>query len=277
MSSIDWIPAISTTTLFAILAWLCRNLIITRLTNSVEHEFNSRLETVRTDLRLTEERFRADLRAKDNDIALLRSGAMSAMTSRQMALDKRRLEAVDELWSAFSSLGSARALCEAMAYVNWEVASEKAQKDEKLRNSFEALGSGFDLKKVKFDDAHRSRPFLPPMVWAVYFAYMAICMHGVMRWNIARFGMDPKGLEGSDQKVNELVKVVLPDYAAWVDEHGARGYIHAVRALEEKLLRDMSMMMAGTESDKASIEQAAEIMRRSNAVLQETTPTAPPA
>jgi len=57
----DWIPAVSTTTLLAAGAWLGRNLIVTRLTKSVEHEFNARLETVRAELRLAEERFRADL------------------------------------------------------------------------------------------------------------------------------------------------------------------------------------------------------------------------
>ena len=270
----DWIPAISTTSLLALVTWLGRNLIVTRLTESVEHEFNTRLENLRAELRLAEERFRADLRAKDNDIALLRSGAISAMASRQMALDKRRLEAVDEIWLAIASLGPARKVCETMAIVNWEFVSTTAQTDEKLRTMFEALGAGLDLNAVKFDSAVRARPFLPPIVWAVYYAYMAVCMHAVSRWAIVRFGVNPKGLEDSDT-VNELIKTVLPHYATWVDEHGARGHHDVLRALEEKLLREISLMMTGTESDKASVEQAAEIMRQSNDVLREARPAEP--
>jgi len=38
----------------AVALWLTRNLILTRLTNSVEHEFNAKLETLRTQLRESE-------------------------------------------------------------------------------------------------------------------------------------------------------------------------------------------------------------------------------
>ncbi len=40
MTFLDWVPAISTTSLFAAGLWLLRSLIITRLRASVQHEFN---------------------------------------------------------------------------------------------------------------------------------------------------------------------------------------------------------------------------------------------
>ncbi len=95
-----WVPTIVTTGLLALALWLGRKLIATRLVKSVEHEFNARLEAVRAEFREKEELLKADLRSKESEIADLRGGAMTAMASRQMALDKRRLEAVDQLWSA---------------------------------------------------------------------------------------------------------------------------------------------------------------------------------
>src|SRR5712691_9429318 len=89
---LDWFPAVTTSGLLAMALWLGRNLILTRLTKSVEYEFSKKIEAVRTQFREGEERLKADLRAKEVEIAALRSGAMTALASRQIAVDKRRLE-----------------------------------------------------------------------------------------------------------------------------------------------------------------------------------------
>jgi hypothetical protein len=83
MDLINWIPAVSTTSLLALALWLMRSLIVTRLKRSVQHEFDTKLEILRTELRNSEELFKAELRAKDAQIELLRSGAISGLASRQ--------------------------------------------------------------------------------------------------------------------------------------------------------------------------------------------------
>jgi hypothetical protein len=123
MDLIDWIPAVSTTSLLAGALWLMRSLIITRLTQSVQHEFNEKLEILRTDLRKNEELFKAELRAKDAQIELLRSGAISGLASRQAALDRRRIEAVDQIWSAVVALAPAKTASAWMAPINFDVAA----------------------------------------------------------------------------------------------------------------------------------------------------------
>lgn len=97
MDLISWLPSVTTTALLALALWLGRNLIATRLVKSVEHEFNTKLESLRAELRKNEELFKADLRSKEAEIAALRGGAMTAMASRQVALDKRQLDAVDQI------------------------------------------------------------------------------------------------------------------------------------------------------------------------------------
>jgi len=56
----DWIPAISTTTLLAGALWLARNLISTRLTNSVRHEYDEKLANLNADLTKKQETLKAD-------------------------------------------------------------------------------------------------------------------------------------------------------------------------------------------------------------------------
>src|SRR5437879_2292452 len=103
-----FLSTLSATALLSLALWLFHAVIITRLAKSVQHEFDDKLETIRTDLRKSEELFRADLRSKETQIAALRSGAIAGLVSRQAALDKRRLEAVDQLWSALTSLAPLR-------------------------------------------------------------------------------------------------------------------------------------------------------------------------
>jgi len=140
MSLIGWIPAISTTALLSLILWLLRSVISTRLRASVQHEFDQKLETMRATLRSSEEAFKADLRGKEAQIAALRSGVMSALASRQAALDKRRIEAVDQLWSAITSLGPAKALSATMAIVKFDSTVKEAAHNQRLREMFSVMG-----------------------------------------------------------------------------------------------------------------------------------------
>lgn len=85
MTIIDWLlSSLTTAALIGAAAFLSRHLILTRLKASVGHEFNEKLETLRAELRKSEEAFKADLRAKESQIEALRSGALSGMASRQV-------------------------------------------------------------------------------------------------------------------------------------------------------------------------------------------------
>jgi len=101
-----WIPSLTVSGLLGVALWLSRSIIETRLRASVQGEFDAKLEVLKGDIRSSEERLGARLREKEAELEALRSGALSAMTSRQVVLDNRRLEAVDQLWSAYTELKS---------------------------------------------------------------------------------------------------------------------------------------------------------------------------
>lgn len=93
----NWIPAISTTSLLALAIWFFRSLISTWLTKSIENEFNTKLENLRS-----------ELRAKEAQIDALRSGAMSGLMSRQSKLYERQIEAIEQVWEAVTELGKSQ-------------------------------------------------------------------------------------------------------------------------------------------------------------------------
>lgn len=263
----DWFPAITTTSLFAAALWLARNIISARLTKSVEHEFNEKIEKIRADYREREDKLRADLQARAAEIEALRAGALSAMSGRQAAIDVRRLEAVDQLWASVTGLASARALAASLSIIKVEAVGEMAQHDEKVRKFVEMLGFGFDEKKLDHASAAKARPFVSPMVWAVYSAMQAVASHAIIQWHALKRGVKPTGLI-DEEKIKELIKVALPHYSDYVDKFGSAAFYYTLDALESQLLAAINQMLTGTDNDKATIDRAAEILKHSNELMK---------
>jgi len=218
MDLIPWFPALTTTGLLAAALWLGRELISTRLTKSVQHKFDKKIESIKADLRASEERFKAQLREKEAEIAALRSGALTVLASRHAALDKRRLEAVDQLWSSFNALAPAPAIAANMAVINFESAAKEAERDPKVRQFFEMIGQGFDMKSLDLTGAANARPFLSPMVWAVYSAIRAVTFHSVVRLQILNGGLGSNDF--ADHKaIEKLVVAALPHYSEYLEKN----------------------------------------------------------
>ena len=256
-----WIVSIVPTALLGFALWLGRKFIATRLVKSVEHEFDAKLEAVRDEFRKQEEAFKTDLRLKENEIIGLRSGVMTAMISRQMALDKRRLEAVDQLWSAVTALAGAKSISSLMAAVKFDVVAEEAARNPDVREMFTAMGTAFDPNKLDRSGPEKARPFVSPMAWALFSAYQAIVMQAVLKVQIIKSGI---GADLLDKKaVSKLVKAALPHQAEFIDKHGDAGYHYLLEELERALLAALRKMLVGEETDQANLDRANNILRLS--------------
>ncbi|MDO8681063.1 MAG: hypothetical protein Q7R30_21300, partial [Acidobacteriota bacterium] len=141
-----------------------------------------------------------------------------------------------------------------------------AERDPKARQMFEMMGAGFDTKKLDLSGAAKARPFLSPMVWAIFSALQAVAMHGVMRWHVLKGGLGNEDFT-DNEAISKLIKIALPHYSDYIDKHGPSAYYYVLEALDAQLLTELQCMLSGVEANKASIEQAAEILRQSNTVL----------
>ena len=82
----DWIATFSAPVLLAVVIWLARNLILTRLTKAVQHEFDIKLERLRTELQQQEEKLKSDLRGKEAEIAAIRGRLVLSSVGPQAVL-----------------------------------------------------------------------------------------------------------------------------------------------------------------------------------------------
>lgn len=261
MTLLNWaVSTLSSTAVLVILAYLLRSIIETRLRASVQHEFNEKLEKLRTDLRNSEEAFKTDLRAKEREIEALRSGALSGLVSRQAILDKRRLEVVEQLWVAIEKLAPLKMPASMMATVDFEKALNFAAEESKVREFFATLGKSCEPNSLEKTDAHRSRPFVSEMAWALFSAYQAILYLPLVQLQMLKAGIKDPGILDATH-VPKLTKAALPAYSEYIDKYGSSGCYYLIETLQAELLKELRRIMSGEESDKASVEQAARIMK----------------
>jgi hypothetical protein len=266
MSLFDWIPAISTTSLFGFVLWLLRSVISTRLRASVQLEFDQKLEEMRATLRKSDESFKADLRAKEAQIAALRSGAMSALASRQAALDKRRIEAVDQLWSAFTALAPAKAVSAYMLLIDFQAAAKEAECNAKARDLFASMGGVSDFREFSYREAAKARPFVSQLAWALFTAYQTIVAVAAIRLESLKAGLNTDFVD--KDAVTKLITAALPHHAEYIAKNDVRVCHYLLDELESRLLEELQKLLSGVESDKESIEQAAAIIKESERLMQ---------
>jgi hypothetical protein len=268
MNLLDFIPAILTPLLFGGVLWLLRSVIFTRLKASVQHEFDQKLEVIRATLRTSEESFKADLRAKEAQIETLRSGALSGMASRQAALDKRRIEAVDHLWLALISLTPAKAISGMMANIKFEEAVKETVRNPKAREMFVTIGGGKSSSQdLITTDAAKARPFVSQLAWALFTAYHAIVSMAVIRLEILKAGFNMPNIVDKEA-ATKFITAALPHRAEFIAQHDVGAYHYLLDELELRLLEELQKLLRGVESDQASVEQAAEILKKSEVVWQ---------
>jgi hypothetical protein len=250
----DWIAAISTTSLFALILWLSRNLIITRLTRSVSHEYDTKLANIK-----------ADLVAKASQIDALRSGVLSGVSARQASIFQRRLAAIEELWDAVVLLGPAKGVSAWMAAVKFEAAAKEAAKNPQFREIFLTVGK-IDLDSLRTSQALKARPFVSPLAWAYYSAYQAIVFHAVTKMDMLKKGLDMPEIIDT-KSITELVKVALPHQVQYIEQYGPSAFHHLLEELETKLLLAFQLMLKGDDSDEDTLEKAASIIKKSEILM----------
>ena len=269
MTYLDWIPPVSTLAVLSIVGWLLRKLIVTRLTASVKHEFNEKLERIKTSNRMREDEFKADLRAQGERIANLSSGALSAMAMRQTALDKRRIVAVEQLWEGIASYAPAKQVSKMMGVINFDYASQRATDDPVVRKMFSIAGGWFDPDKIEREDVDKARPFVSERAWALFTAYETIVTSAVMRLLVLKTGAGPSDYLKTEA-IKTVIKYALPNHADLIDRMETGSYHHFLDELEMCLLEELREMMKGGKASKENVEQSRLILEAAEKASAQT-------
>jgi hypothetical protein len=239
-----------------------RDLVAKYLTSLVQHDFDSRIEMLKSELRRAEERVAAELRSAERQIQSVADSALTQRSSRQAVLDARRLEAVEKLWKAKTATDRLRMAAGMVSVLKLEEVFKAAEKGD---TKIQALAQTLDEASVgelngpaEEMSATSERPFLPPDVWALFSAYQNVLLHSAVVLKSLAAGTTQ--FLRKEDTLKPLMLVALPEYKDFIEEFGLAGYCHLLDALEQKLLNALTEFLDGKALDDATLKRNAEIM-----------------
>jgi len=257
------IQVVGTAALLATAAWLMRNLIATRLTQSVKSEFDKKIENLRS-----------DLRTKESRIDALQDGALSGLVSRQSKIYEKQIEAIEHLWEAKRELDKLQFISASMSTVKFEESAKAAPTEPKLRKMFEIIGGKLELADLNLESAEKARPFISELAWAYFSAYRSILLLAFTKLDVLRKGVDSPGRFFELDGDKDLLKSILPHHSHYIDKHGDSHEF--LNEIEELLLSEFKNIQAGNESDRENTERAAVILRESKKLSDSIGDISPP-
>lgn len=258
----DWIPAISTTTLFAGVMWLARNLIITRLTKSVQHEYDAKITNLKNDFTREHEHLKAKLRAKELLLESLKTTALNGISQRQIALFDKQVQAIEILWSQVIDLLPAKNAAQNLSVIKFEETLKAAADDPRLKEVFEMIGSNVNLTIIDTKEANKVRPFISPITWAYFSAYTAILGNAVLKFHMLKKGLNyPDFIDNDNLKT--VIITALPHQKEYLEKVDSEAYYYLLDELESFMLLAFSNTLSGEHEDKQTLSKAAEIIRAS--------------
>jgi len=266
----SWIPALSTAGLFAAALWLARKLIITRLARSVQHEFDVKLEGIRTQLRNNEEVFRAELRQRDDAIAAARSASLSALTASRGVFDKRRIDAVDEILRAVTVLGAGKWSVTKISIYNMGEVSARIEKEPRLVELFTLMSPNHQklMDDLTLAIALSARPYVSELTWALFSAYQSVIVFCASLISLLQRGIPPMKFVDLS-KMSTIIRNALGDqWGSWVDVSSFSGYSQVLEELENRLFEALRSDAEGHASDARTMERAAEITKATRELMR---------
>ena len=225
----------------------------------IQLSLDKKMEAYRSEIRKAEEEFKRDIRANEQRISSIANVALSGFSGRQNALNARRLQAVEKLWTSKGVLDSGKLAVSFMQAIKFEEAVKVASTNTQLREFFKMMDEKspftIQLTEKKVQPIESERPFLSPLVWATYSAYSSVIMAAVVRQKFLSTGLDKTDILKT-KEIDALVKAVLPEQSGFIDQYGMAANYALLDQLEQKLVISCHDMLNGTGSDEFSVERA---------------------
>jgi len=245
-----WLPALGTTGAFALVVWLARNLIANRLTKSVQHEFDVKLTAIQS-----------TLREREAELSSVRQTVLSAITSNQGIVDKRRLEAADHLWEGFLSARKLLWAVYILSVLKIDAIFQEL-KNPKMQEFVEDITKPLDSTALTGEaawNAQKSQPWVSPMAWALYAAYSVVIQYAYLIFISLKSGLPNPQSYMSRDKMIEMLRTALPDLEVDWDKLSEVLLPNVLEALELKLLREIQDFISGRQVDAETLDRARRI------------------
>ncbi len=171
-----FVSALTSATVLGLGIFIVKIFFKTSFESWLKHQFDLKLEEAKSSFRQEEEQFKAAMASREKKLESLATAALSSMASRNQVLDKRRVEALENLWNAVIEMRPLRAAARFTESLKMDVLIDRASKGDaqaaKVQQFAATLWTTSGLEGFKLADLpDRERPFISPLVWGLFSAY----------------------------------------------------------------------------------------------------------
>lgn len=251
------VASLITSLSIGIVLFLLRNWIITRLKESISHEYNQRLETIKSELRKSE-----------TEVDSLRTSLLSGTIHRGKLIYEKRIHATQVIWECTHRIAPLRQVAKFMRRINYENAAYLAQTQKDIRDFVRAFGINKNITEIGYNEAKKVQLFLSNLAWAYYESYHALACHAVLQQIIIEEALPPNLLD--DKSVKTLLIAIYPDKKVFIEGSKIAELYDLMDDIEQKLFTELKALLKGKENDEEDIAHAREIINASQQLAEDS-------
>lgn len=237
------VSTLGSTVLLSGLVWLLKNLLITKLTKSVQHKFDINLAVINS-----------ELQEKSAELNSLRDSLLNGSVNRQNLLYEYKVKAVEEVWNNVIALSPAKKVSAILSSVKYDEVLKLGATNPKVSEMFKMLDKDSNHDYFLSYSTPKARPFISELSWALFSAYSSILAIAVMRIEALKSSVTKDFF--NDDSILDTVKVALPHQKKFIDEHGIEGLHYLLEELEKSILKELKNILDGKGLDEANIKWA---------------------
>lgn len=250
--------------LVAILIWLSREWISTRIKSSIQYEYDQKLEVHKAQLKAENEVALLELKTAIEQEAALHTAAYASFSEGQKAVIERKLSAVDRLWDRVLQLRGS--LPPILTFI--DVLTVGEYKGIKNHPTFQALTGELSKEKIagivsnEAGPIEKVRPYVGEYMWAIFFSYQAIMLRTLFLLHLGRD--DAEKIEWfKDSGIRQLMEAVFtPEEIKEFDQTQFGKILWLHRKVDSKLIAAAGKVISGETFAAEFLEQAKLIQQR---------------
>lgn len=233
----------------------------TRLKGSIQHEYDKKLESFKTELRKQQELDVLAIKTAVAREAAFHAAAHGSFAEGQKAAMERKLSSVDRLWTSVLQLRGA--LPKILTFIDVLTVDEyKGAKDDPTFRALADDPTTQNFVALVPKGVEEARPYVGEYLWAVFYSYETIFLRIVVLLQLGR--TDAEKIEWhKDKGTRSLVEAILSEQELQVFDQTRFGKVRWLqRNLEAKILSSAQKLISGEVFGAESLEQAALIHQK---------------
>ena len=238
--------------LYRLLRKLVLSWIVKRLHAEIQHEYDQRLETLKSDLTDQNEQMWRNIEHQFQEKMSFIDSVRSSFTAGQRLGAERKLEAANRLWTEIVKIREV--VPPIMLYVDAHKEDETDRYNE-FSNSIRQNGLNLNWTPEEFKDKINSisksmeevRPYIGEYLWAVFKVYSTVHMRICVKLQFINLnGTESIVNWHNDQMIQDMVSAILDDNEIELFNSQQYGKLRFLRSvLEQKILVELEKFISG--------------------------------